>query len=291
MIKQKDGIENPVVSAGIGLLPIIYACTTALNSLKFVGMLFVAILLSVLLYLLFKPIMIDNVRVPCYVLIIFGVEYFLDSFTSELFMNGYSSIADSITYLLVATIIIYIFENIKSTESFGRSFVVSTIMGLRYIICGFVVGVVREVLGKGSIFGFHFLGDGIKLFNGYVGAMAVICVYAVIYGLFVVSRRKKYLAYNSLTDRYCKYLEERYMEFIPYSSQPETLNVEGADAVGEAMPQVAGASEEDKSQGETPSKQQNQAEQSSAETPSEEGANENPAQEVAGGTKEKGGKK
>ena len=110
MVKYNEQALNPVAFYGVGLLPIVLLCTTVLNAIKFGAVLIVAMVLCNLLYFAFKPIVNENVRIPCYVLLIIGVEYLIDSVLSEFSAENTSNVTSLVSYLFSATVIIYMFE-------------------------------------------------------------------------------------------------------------------------------------------------------------------------------------
>ncbi len=223
MKKYNEQILSPVAFYGIGLLPIMMVCTSALNALKFGAILFVAVVLCNLLYLAFKPIVNDNVRIPCYVLLVIGVEYLIDSVLSEFTIGSYSSVTNLVSYLFVATIIIYLFETSSKVKTASESLLDGIMVCGEYALCMVVIGLVREILGFGTLFGANLFGSGIPLFAGQIGALLLICVYAVVYNILTASLKKRRKTYYSLVDRYGMFLDSKYLELQPLKSS-EYLN-------------------------------------------------------------------
>lgn len=208
-MKRFDYIYNPVVYFGIGLLPLLYLCTSAISALRFGLVLVIAMVLSLSVVWLFKPMIYENVRIPCFVLIVVGVEYFVDSVVSEFWVNEYSGVADSIYYLFVATIIIFMLEFTFKEKNTQKAYINCVNIGLEYYLMIAVVSVVREILGFGTLFGSPFMGfDGSEFFASLTGAMLIVICYCALYTKIVKEIKRRAEIKNSLTDRYFAYMEQ-----------------------------------------------------------------------------------
>lgn len=208
-MKRYDYIFNPVIYFGVGLLPMLYLCTSASEALRFGFVLVLAMIASLSVILLFKPLIYQNIRIPCFVLVVVGVEYFVDSVVSEFWVDSYSGISSSIYYLFVATIIIFALEYAFREKSVKRAYLNCVNIGLEYYLMLVVVGVVREILGSGTLFGNTFLGfNGMEFFHSLAGAMLVVICYASAYMAIATKIQNKVNLRNQLTDRYFTYMKE-----------------------------------------------------------------------------------
>ncbi len=215
MRKYNEQALSAVAFYGVGLLPIVMVCTSALNAIKFGAILIAGVALCSLLYFAFKPIINNNVRIPCYMFLIIGVEYLIDSVLSEFMLDNYGSVSSLVSYLFVATIIIYIFETSYKSKPVYLCVVDAGLICGEYILCMFAVGLVREILGFGTMFGAKLFNGGIELFASSVGAVLLIGVYAIVYNLITASLKKKRKAYYGLIDRYEMFLCSKYLELQP----------------------------------------------------------------------------
>ena len=208
-MKRYDYVYNPVVYFGIGLLPLLYLCTSALSALRFGLVLVIAMVLSLSVVVLFKPMIYNNVRIPCFALIVVGVEYFVDSVVSEFWINEYNGVANSIYYLFVATIIIFMLEYTFKDKSTKKAYLNCVNIGLEYYLMIFVVGLIREVLGFGTLFGDRFMGlSGSAFFASFAGAMLIVICYGACYVKIVSKLKRRSEIKNQLTDRYLAYIEQ-----------------------------------------------------------------------------------
>ena len=207
-MKRYDYVYNPVVYFGVGLLPLVYLCTSAMASLRFGLVLVIAMLLSFSVVWLFKPLIYENVRIPCFVLVVVGVEYFVDSVVSEFWVNNYSGLANSIYYLFVATIIIFMLEFNYRESNTKKAYLNCINIGLEYYVMMFVVGILREVLGFGKLFGGEFLGDGSEFFASSAGALLIVIVYSACYIIITKKIKDRIAVKNKLTDRYLAYIDQ-----------------------------------------------------------------------------------
>ncbi len=224
MIKHNSQTLSPIAFYGIGLAPIVLLCTTTLNALKFSAVLLVCMVLCNLLYFAFKPIVKDEVRIPCYVLLIIGVEYFIDSVLSEFVIKNSSSITEFVSYLLSATVIIYMFETSSKVKNFNASMLDCVIMAGEYAMCLVAVGLFREFLGHGTLFGARIFKSGIAFFVSNAGGVFVTLVYVLVYSILTANIGKKRTAYSGLVDRYELFLEDKFMELTPMKSLDEMVN-------------------------------------------------------------------
>ena len=208
-MKRYDYVYNPVVYFGVGLLPLLYLCTSAMSALRFGLVLVVAMVLSLSVVVLFKPMIYENVRIPCFALIVVGVEYFVDSVVSEFWIDNYSGIANSVYYLFVATIIIFMLEYTFREKSIKKAYFNCINIGMEYYLMIFVVGIFREILGFGTLFGSPFMGlSGSEFFASFAGAMLIVICYGACYVKIVSNIKKRSEIKNQLTDRYLVYMEQ-----------------------------------------------------------------------------------
>lgn len=224
MVKYNSQALSPIAFYGIGLAPIVLLCTSALEALKFGAVLIFAMVLCNLLYFAFKPIVVDGVRIPCYILLIIGVEYLIDSVLSEFVPNNPSIITNMVSYLFSATVIIYMFETSSKVKDARHSMLDCVIMGGEYALCMTVVGLFREILGFGRIFGAKLFNGGIGFFASSAGAVLLVMIYAYLYNIIFANVNKKRVAYSGLVDRYELFLEDKFMELTPMKSVDDIQN-------------------------------------------------------------------
>lgn len=232
MTKHSNQSLSPIAFYGIGLAPIVLLCSTILDALKFSAVLLVCMALCNLLYFAFKPIVKDSVRIPCYVLLIIGIEYLIDSVLSEFVVKDTTAIVSFVSYLFSATVIIYMFETSSKVKKFNESMLDCVMMAGEYAMCLLVVGLVREFLGFGTLFGARIFKSGIPFFVSNAGGVFVTLMYVFVYSILTANIGKKRVAYNGLVDRYELFLEDKFMELTPMKSLDEMVS-ENEQNIGE----------------------------------------------------------
>lgn len=210
MKKISEKVFNPALMLGIGLFPLLIIADSLKSALLFGVLIFLALFVSSLIYYAFKPIILENVRIPIYALITFSAVYFLDSVVSELFIKQYNSVHALVAYIFVAVILMYMFEINKETERFGKGLKTSIILGVEYLISLVIVGSVRELLSNGSLWGKAIVVDysGLEFFSTIAGGLLVVIVYAFVYNVISGFIRSRRTTMKNLVDRYEKYLKE-----------------------------------------------------------------------------------
>ena len=210
MKKINDNVFNPALMFGIGLFPLLIICTNLKYAVIFGVLILLALIVSNLLYYAFKPIILESVRIPIYAMIIFGSIYFIDSMISELLPNDYGKIHSMIVYLFVTVIIIYMFESNKKEESFKVGFKNSLFLGIDYLVSLALVGVIREMLAFGKVWGQEIVigYDGLEFFTTILGGLLVVTIYAIVYNVVAYYIRKHQKIKEVLATRYELYLNQ-----------------------------------------------------------------------------------
>lgn len=223
MKQVKENVFNPALMFGIGLFPLVVLATSFKAALIFGLLVFGTIIISTLLYYAFKPIILENVRIPIYALIVFSSVYFLDSLLSELFVKGYKEVHPLISFLFATSIVIYALERNKEEESFGKGIKFSSLLSLEYFVSLVIVGITREFLAFGTIWNKTIISgfNGLSFFAGLVGGMLVVVVYAFIYNSISYVIRKRRNIQKSLALRYEMYLNSVVQKPTKINKEPQ----------------------------------------------------------------------
>lgn len=236
MKKYNENIFNPVIFYGVGLYPILALCVGLEQAVKFSLLLFITMVLCNLIINAFKPLLVKEVRIPCYVFLVIGIEYLLDSIIFEFWANQYSSTVPLLTMLFSSAIIIYMLEETTKKTTFKESITGCLKMAAEYCVCMIVVAFVREILGSGSVWGKK-IGTfaGLEFFNSFAGGLLLIMIYAAIYAVVAKSIKEKRIAFFGLVDRYTLLLENAGEEYSEKESQEDATTNGGiaTDAAGE----------------------------------------------------------
>ena len=145
--------ENPVLVLVLGTCPTL-AVTTNVFAAFGMGIATLAVLFcSNILISLLRKIIPDNVRVPCYIVIIAGfvtvVQMLMQAYLPEL----YGMLGVYIALIVVNCIILGRAEMFASKNSVGRSALDGLGMGIGFTLALCAIATVREVLGAASFAG------------------------------------------------------------------------------------------------------------------------------------------
>lgn len=173
--------ENPTLVLILGTCPTLATTTNVFGAFGMgIATLMVLICSNVLISLL-RRVIPDNVRIPCYIVIIAGfvtvVQMIIHAYLPEL----YEMLGVYLALIVVNCIILGRAEMFASKNSVGRSALDGLGMGIGFTCALCVIATVREVLGAASFAGMSipFLADfKIEFFVKAPGGM-------VVYGLLI----------------------------------------------------------------------------------------------------------
>ena len=179
--------ENPLFVMILGLCPALATTTSAINGIGMgIATTLVLIGSNVLLSLL-SNLIPEKVRIPAFIVIIASlvtcIEFLMQAYVPAL----YETLGIFIPLIVVNCIVFGRAEAFASKNNVYSSFVDACGVGLGFTAGLGILGVVREVLGNGSIFDYKFIqGDGILAFVLAPGAFI-----ALGYLIVLVNKFKK----------------------------------------------------------------------------------------------------
>lgn len=149
--------ENPTFVLLLGMCPTLAVTTSAINGLG-MGLTTAAVLaMSNLFISLLRKIIPDRVRIPAFIVIIASfvtiVQLLLEAYIPSL----YASLGIYIPLIVVNCIILGRAEAYASKNPVIASIFDGLGMGLGFTLGLTLIGVVREILGAGAVFGFNIL--------------------------------------------------------------------------------------------------------------------------------------
>lgn len=148
--------ENPVLVMLLGTCPTLAVTTLAINGLGMgLATTFVLVCSNVVISLL-KNVIPKEVRLPSFIVIIAGfvtfVSFVLQSFLPDL----YNALGVFLSLITVNCIILGRAEMFASKNNVAASALDGLGMGLGFTFALLCIGIIREILGSGSIFGLSF---------------------------------------------------------------------------------------------------------------------------------------
>ena len=163
----KNGLvkENPIWVLILGMCPTLATTTSAINGLSMgLATTFVLMMSNIVISLL-KSVIPDKVRIPAFIVVIATFVTMVEMVMKAYLPALYDSLGLFISLIVVNCIVLGRAEAFASKNSVGHSFVDGLFMGLGFTWGLTLLGMVRELLGTGCIFGYSLIGgaDGMLM--------------------------------------------------------------------------------------------------------------------------------
>ncbi len=167
--------ENPTFVLVLGMCPTLATTTSAINGLEMgLATLFVLVLSNIAISLI-SPIVPDKVHIPVYIVVIATFVTVLQLVMQAYTPSVYKTLGLFIPLIVVNCIILGRAEAFACKNNWIDSALDGLGIGLGFTASLTVIGIVREILGSGSVFGWKFIaGDGILAFVMAPGAFMVL---------------------------------------------------------------------------------------------------------------------
>ncbi|OFI05828.1 electron transport complex subunit RnfE [Clostridium acetireducens DSM 10703] len=149
--------ENPIFVQVLAMCPTLAVTTSATNGIG-MGLAATAVLMaSNALISLLRKVIPDKVRIPAYIVIIAGLVTLLD-----LLMKGFSPALSKSLGIFIPLIVVNCVILGRAEAYANKSGVIASIfdglgMGLGFTVALTVLGVIRELLGVGKVFGMQIM--------------------------------------------------------------------------------------------------------------------------------------
>lgn len=172
--------ENPTFVLILGMCPTLAVTTSAINGMG-MGLATTAVLvMSNLMISLLRKIIPDGVRMPAFIVIVASfvtiVQFLMEGFVPSL----YESLGIYIPLIVVNCIILGRAEAYASKNDVVSSIFDGIGMGLGFTIALTAIGLVRELIGAGSVFGFDIMPDAYEPVGIFVLAPGAFFVLAAL---------------------------------------------------------------------------------------------------------------
>lgn len=167
--------ENPTFVLVLGMCPTLATTTSAINGLEMgLATMFVLILSNIVISAI-APVVPDKVHIPVYIVVIATFVTILQLLMQAYVPDVYSTLGLFIPLIVVNCIVLGRAEAFAGKNSVGDSALDGIGIGLGFTLSLTVIGMVREILGSGAVFGWKFLpGDGMLAFVMAPGAFIVL---------------------------------------------------------------------------------------------------------------------
>lgn len=167
--------ENPTFVLVLGMCPTLATTTSAMNGLEMgLATMFVLILSNIVISLI-SPMVPDKVHIPVYIVVIATFVTVLQLLMQAFVPEVYATLGLFIPLIVVNCIVLGRAEAFANKNSVVDSALDGIGIGIGFTMSLTVIGIVREILGSGSVFGWKFIpGDGILAFVMAPGAFLVL---------------------------------------------------------------------------------------------------------------------
>ena len=186
-----DGLikNNPTFVLVLGMCPTLATTTSAINGLEMgLATLFVLVLSNIAISLV-APAVPDKVRLPVYIVVIATFVTVLQLLMQAYVPSVYDTLGLFIPLIVVNCIVLGRAEAFANKNSVGASALDGLGVGLGFTLSLTVIGVVREILGSGSVFGWKFIpGDGILAFVMAPGAFIALGYLMVLFNKYLAKK-------------------------------------------------------------------------------------------------------
>lgn len=175
--------ENPCFILMLGMCPTLAVTTSAVNGLG-MGLSTLAVLVfSNLLISMMRNIIPDQVRLPAYIVIVASLVTVVDLGLQAYVPGLYSALGIYIPLIVVNCIILGRAEAYANKVTPDLAIFDGIGMGIGFTLALTLIGIVRELLGAGTVFGFALLPESFEPIAVFVKAPGAFLVMAVLVAL------------------------------------------------------------------------------------------------------------
>ena len=154
--------ENPVFVAVLGMCPTLAVTNTAINSLAMGAATFFVLFFSSLLVSLLRKAIAKQVRITTYIVIIATFVSLVDMLLAALVPAIHKELGAFIALIVVNCLILGRQEAFADKNRVGPALLDAAGMGLGFSMALLMIGVVRELLGNGSLFDIPVFGSSFE---------------------------------------------------------------------------------------------------------------------------------
>ena len=151
--------QNPVFRLILGMCPTLAVTNVAINGLIMGLATTFALVASGLMVSLARNLIPKKIRIPSYIVIIATFVAIADYFLAAYFSDIHKVLGIYVPLIVVNCIILGRMEAFAGKEPVGKSLLDALGVGIGFTWALILLGVIREFIGFGSVFGFNFLGS------------------------------------------------------------------------------------------------------------------------------------
>ena len=154
--------DNPVFVQALGLCPALAVSNTAINALTMGLATTFVLLMSGMSVSALRNVIPREARIVCFICIIASFVTVVDYLIQAISLELHRSLGAFIALIVVNCLILGRAEAFASKNTLARSVLDALGMGVGFTVALLWIGVVREILGSGSLFGVVLFPDGFQ---------------------------------------------------------------------------------------------------------------------------------
>ena len=192
-----DGIifQNPTFILVLGTCPTLGLISSAFSAIGMGLTVLVILTLSNVIISLLRKLIPNEVRIPCYIVIIATLVTFARMFLDKFIPDLYEGLGGFLALIVVNCIILGRAEAFANKHTVAESAVDGIAQGLGFTLALTAMGIICEFFGKGSLFGLQIMNFKIGMLATPAGAFLVyglsIAVFVYVVDCFERARRVK----------------------------------------------------------------------------------------------------
>ncbi|MDO4778449.1 MAG: electron transport complex subunit E [Tissierellia bacterium] len=164
-----DGIfkNNPVLVQTVGLCSVLAVSSSVEGAVGMSAAVIFVLLASNIVVSLLRKIIPDEVRIPAFIVIIATFVTIIEMVMKAYMVSIYDTLGIFLPLIVVNCIILARAESFASKNNIGLSAIDGIANGLGYSFVIIVLAIIREMFGKGTVWGFRILPEDftIGIFN------------------------------------------------------------------------------------------------------------------------------
>lgn len=192
-----DGIifNNPTFMLVLGTCPTLGLISSALPALEMGLAVIVILTLSNMLISAMRKLIPNEVRIPCYIVIIATLVTLIRMVLDKFLPDVYEALGNLLALIVVNCIILGRAEAFANKHTVLESAVDGIATGIGFTMALTVMGIICEFIGSGSLFGFKIMDFSVGMFSTPAGAFIVyglsICAFTAVIDRFQRAKRVK----------------------------------------------------------------------------------------------------
>ncbi len=199
--------ENPVLVLMLGMCPTLAVTTSAKNGLGMGVATMAVLIMSNFIISLLRKVIPNGVRVPVYIIIIASFVTIVEMLMHAYVTSLYSSLGIYIPLIVVNCIILGRAETYASKNNPILSIFDGIGIGLGFTVGLTLIGIVRELLGAGTIFDLRVMPESyepVSIFVMAPGAFFVLAILCALQNKFKLKGANRHVKGNGSCNGDCK---------------------------------------------------------------------------------------